>query len=275
RRFLARCSAADAVVFTGKPENATAVAARLTGDPLVLAFGSGPNPVVVGPEADLASVVADVVRVRTYNSGQDCLCPDVVMVHESVADDFVAELASAVRGLRVGRREEFDVEVAPLVYPDAVRDIADFLAAHRGAVRAGGRVRADLGFVEPTLLDLPWDPAFHPPEFFGPVFAVTRYRDVADVRRWASSPEELRRGMYLSHYGEPALTERVLGTAVTLAEQVTLDEENGNAPLGGYGLEAGHARRGAAVVARPLLLSAELGAAGLGPTASGGGREPR
>ncbi|MFD8491829.1 aldehyde dehydrogenase family protein [Amycolatopsis sp. NPDC059657] len=267
RNFLVRCATADAVVFTGRPENAEAVARRLAPDTLLLAFGSGPNPVVAGPQADLPKLIADVVRARTYNSGQDCLCPDVVFAHESVADDLVSGLDEAITRLSVGARTDFGVDVAPLAYDDAVHEIGLFLDKHQDAVRTGGLVDEERGLVQPTLLELRWDPGFHPPEFFGPVFCVMRYRDVADLRRWAKDPVELRRGMYLSRYGEDALTEDVFGTAVVLRDEITLDIENGNAPLGGFGVEASHVRNGRMTVARPLLLSAELGVGGLADTA--------
>ncbi|AXB43298.1 aldehyde dehydrogenase family protein [Amycolatopsis albispora] len=259
RQFVRRCAAADAVVFTGQASNAETVAAQLTANPLFLAFGSGPNPVVAGPKADLARVVSDVLRVRTYNSGQDCLCPDVIFAHESVADDLVSGFEQSIRRLNVGARTEHDVDVAPLVYADAVAEIGSFLHHHRAHVRAGGAVSEETGLVQPTLLDLPWDENFHPPEFFGPVFCVVRYRDLAGLRRWAAKPAEARRGMYLSQYGAEDLTGDVFGTSVVLHEQITLDMENGNEPLGGYGFDASHVRRGATVLARPLLLSAELG----------------
>ncbi len=70
RQFIARCAQTEAVVFNGRPENAREVGASLPHRTLLLAFGSGPNPIVVGPEAELATTARDIVRTRTHNSAR-------------------------------------------------------------------------------------------------------------------------------------------------------------------------------------------------------------
>ncbi|WP_055694222.1 aldehyde dehydrogenase family protein [Streptomyces prasinopilosus] len=267
KQFVARCADSDVVVFNGRPANALAVGDKLPERTVFLAFGSGPNPVVVGAEADVRAVAGDVVRTRMYNSGQDCLCPDVVFAHDSVADDLLTAMSEAVADVPVGARADPTTVVAPLSYPDAVEQAAGYLAGHPGRTVRGGRVDTATGLVAPTVIDLPWDPDFCPPEFFSPVLCVMRYSTGEDVVRWLDSHTERRRGMYVSVYGEDAVREGRSGTSVLLRERTALDAENGNEPLGGYGPEASHVRVGRTVTARPLLLSAELG---MKPDASAG-----
>ncbi|MFF3936695.1 aldehyde dehydrogenase family protein [Streptomyces phaeofaciens] len=277
RQFMARCARSEAVVFNGRPENAQDVGGRLPSRSLLLAFGSGPNPIVVGPDAELATVARDIVRTRTHNSGQDCLCPDVVFAHHTIADDLLTALREALRAVPVGPLTDPATTVGPLCYPDAVRQAAAFLEAHRDRVREGGTTDHRAGLITPTLLDLAWDDSFLPPEFFAPVVCVMRYTGAADVLRWLHTPAERRRGMYVSLYGEPGLHPTPthpslhphpsphpslhprLGTSVALDSRTALDAENGNEPLGGYGPDAGHVRAHGTLTARPLLLSAELG----------------
>ncbi|MFI6013457.1 aldehyde dehydrogenase family protein [Streptomyces sp. NPDC051243] len=271
RQFLARCAESEAVVFNGRPENALDVGARVGRSTLFLAFGSGPNPLVVGPRGDVKQAAEDVVGTRMFNSGQDCLCPDVVLAHDDVADDLVTALREGVETIPVGPLADPHTVVAPLSYPDAVEQAAGFLDAHREYVLTGGRVDTGTGLVEPTVLDLPWDPAFSPPEFFAPIVCVMRYSSGDDVVRWLESPAETRRGMYVSVYGEPALRGDRVGTSVVLRGRTALDAEDGNQPLGGYGWEASHVSLGGRVTPRPLLLSAELGRGRPGST--GGPRD--
>ncbi|MFH8385262.1 aldehyde dehydrogenase family protein [Kitasatospora sp. NPDC018058] len=259
REFLATCAVSDAVVFTGQPDNAATVAGRIPHDALFLGFGSGPNPLVVGPEADLDSACRSVLAARLYNSGQDCLCTDIVFVHRSVARDLVGRLADALSAVRVGDRRDGDTLVAPLVYPDAVEGAAGFLAGHQEFVVRGGHADPDRQVVEPSLLHMPWRGAFHPPEFFSPVVLTMEYDDPRQIERWLRSPEETVRGMYVQVFGEPGLRGPRIGTSVVCTERITFDVEDGNQPFGGYGLQGGHVRRGGTVVSRPLLLSAEVG----------------
>ena len=260
RQFIDRCARSEAVVFNGRPENARDVGRRLPDRTLLLSFGSGPNPIVVGPDADLPVAAADIVRTRTHNSGQDCLCPDVVFAHRTTADDLLAALREAVRAVATGPLTDPATTVGPLCYPDAVRQTAAFLEAHRSHVLEGGHADPATGLVPPTLLSLPWDDGFAPPEFFAPVICVMRYDSAADVARWLCGPAERRRGMYVSLYGEPALHGRPrIGASLVLDARTALDAENGNEPLGGYGPDASHVRTRGTLTARPLLLSAELG----------------
>ncbi|MCX4764963.1 aldehyde dehydrogenase family protein [Streptomyces sp. NBC_01275] len=258
RQFIARCAESEAVVFNGRPENAREVGGRLPDRTLFLSFGSGPNPIVVGRDAVLPVAAQDIVRTRMHNSGQDCLCPDVVFAHDEIADDLLTALREAVRAVPVGPLSDPATTVGPLCYPDAVEQTAEFLAAHRDRIREGGRADRGTGLIRPTLLDLAWDDSFLPPEFFAPVVCVMRYPTGADVVRWLNSPTERRRGMYVSVYGEPALHAPRVGASVTLDARTALDAENGNEPLGGYGPDASHVRHHGALTARPLLLSAEL-----------------
>lgn len=258
RQFTQLCATADAVVFTGQPDNARQVVAAVGAGPRVLAFGSGPNPFVVGPEADVSAAVRDLVSARLYNSGQDCLCPDVTFVHSSVAAEFVEALSAVVSELRVGDRRDPATLVAPIVYPDAVEQAEQFLTEHRRHVRVGGQVRADDGVVEPAVVTLPWIDDFDPPEFFAPVFAVVEYYDAHQLGRWFTSDTERQRGMYASVYGEPDLPHDLIGTTAICRERTTFDIEDGNRPFGGYGVDAGCVHTAEGLVARPLLLSAEL-----------------
>src|SRR5699024_11695698 len=79
----------ELVVFTGAYENAERIRGQLDEDQLFLYFGSGVNPFVVGAEADLDTAVDDLLRIRMYNTGQDCFGPDLVLVDNKVADTFL------------------------------------------------------------------------------------------------------------------------------------------------------------------------------------------
>jgi acyl-CoA reductase-like NAD-dependent aldehyde dehydrogenase len=261
RRFLQTCTKASAVVFTGQFSNSLGIADQLPDDCLFLTLGSGPNPLVVGETADVERVIDDLINARLYNSGQDCLCPDITFVHSSIETEFVDGLADLVSSIEVGDRRSPDTRVAPLVYPDAAAQASGFLRVHADDVVTGGRVDREASIIEPTVLRLPFDPQFHPPELFSPIFPVVAYDDVKDVREWLHSPIERDRGMYLSVYGEETLMGSVIGTSVNCFDQITLDAEDGNRPFGGFGVQASNVRVAGTVAARPLLISKEMACA--------------
>lgn len=258
QRFIRICANVDLAVYTGQYVNGLGVAAKLGPRTRVLLFGSGPNPVVVGPHADLPTASRAIARARLYNSGQDCLCPDVVFVHTSHADRFMEELTAILANVTVGKRTDPQTSVAPLVYDDAVDAAAVFLKEHEDKIVHGGSVNLALRLIEPTIVRLANNADFHPPEQFAPVFVVVPYTDQQYLKEWAESPTELLRGMYLSNFGEPALAGSRLGNAVVCHETTALDAEDGNRPFGGYGLAASSVHHYGRSWAEPLLISEQI-----------------
>jgi acyl-CoA reductase-like NAD-dependent aldehyde dehydrogenase len=257
RAFSHRCNDADLVIFTGRYENSFAVGEMLGRDARLLRFGSGPNPVVVGADADPERAVRDIVAARLYNAGQDCLCPDVIFVHNRVHEAFMACLLDSLVDVALGDRRDPDTLVAPLVYTDAVAGAHAFLAKHAERVRYGGHVDIEDATVTPSVVELPFDASFHPPELFAPVFCVMRYVSARQLEQWLCSPIELERGMYVSIYGEVSLPADTIGTSVVCRERTALDTEDGNLPFGGFGMRASSVVCGGTSIARPLLASNE------------------
>ncbi|MET7338492.1 aldehyde dehydrogenase family protein [Nonomuraea sp. NPDC005650] len=258
REFAAECATGDVTLFSGRPENAGRLAADLPGDVVMLSFGSGPNPIVVGPEADLDVAVRAIVRARMYNSGQDCLSPDIVFVHDRVLAEITGRVEAAVAALNVGERKSPSTDVAALVYPDAAAGAEAFLRRYTSFVRHGGHVQTSANLVEPTLVVFPWTPGFHPPELFAPIVLIMGYPDGAALEQWLNTRVELERGMYLSVFGEPHFSGNRAGTCTVVAGASTFDMEDGNQPFGGYGVAGGSVRFRGVTAGRPLLLSAEM-----------------
>jgi acyl-CoA reductase-like NAD-dependent aldehyde dehydrogenase len=252
------CYQASAVVFTGQPENARSVAAKLPSDQLFLAFGSGPNPLVIGERANPQAALSQAIRGRLYNAGQDCLCSDVIFVNRAIAEPFIDDLVSHVAGVEVLDRDHPEAIVTPLVYQDAVEDAADFIQANSHRVLVGGRVNRNTSVVEPTVIETELSPKFCPPEFFSPVFLVAKYDDWEDVQNWLQTPREIGRGMYLSLLGVPDVSQGIVGTSVVCHGMTPFDVEDGNRPFGGFGTEASAVSNRGEWHGRPLLLSAEI-----------------
>lgn len=255
RVFTGRCEDADVVVFTGRHENGLDIASRLPGVP-VLSHGSGPNPVVVTPSANVARASADALRARLYNVGQDCLCPDVFLVSRDVYDEFRDSLVELLAGLALGDRKDPEAVIAPLVYDDAFEFAAGFIASSGDCVTFGGEVDASSRVIMPTIVEMRRLQDFHPPEFFSPIFCLVPYSTEDEVARWIETPREQARGMYVSVYGESTIgNARVAGTSVVCHDRTGFDGETGNAAFGGYGPEASCVFEDGHLTGQPLLLS--------------------
>jgi acyl-CoA reductase-like NAD-dependent aldehyde dehydrogenase len=258
RNFVEECRTADVIVFTGQYDNALHIASGLGVGPLFLLFGSGPNPLVAGPEADFQIAARTMLTARLYNSGQDCLCSDVMFVHRSMMEPVLGELKLLLDNVRVGDRREPGTLVAPLVYLDAFQSAQRFLEFRRDAVVYSGRDIGDEMYIAPTVLQFPEHEDFHPPELFSPLFCVVPYTDPDFIVEWAESDAERDRGMYMTVFGEPRLPRTCIGTSVVTVDASPLDLENGNQPFGGYGCQASAVWADGNMWGQPLLLSGAI-----------------
>jgi aminobutyraldehyde dehydrogenase len=143
----------------------------------------GKAPVVVFPDANLPAAASALRAAGYWNSGQECGAACRVLVHESVADQFVALLVEEVGTLVVGEPAAGDgVEIGPLVSKAHFDRVTGYLErAKAQGIRAaiGGEALEDDGyFVAPTVLvDVPDGAECSREEIFGPVVTVETFSD--------------------------------------------------------------------------------------------------
>ena len=152
----------------------------------------GHAPFIVFDDADLDAAVQGAVISKYRNAGQTCVCTNRFYVHDKVYDAFVDKLADASRKIKVGNGFEAGVSQGPLIDDDAVAKVAQHIddATAKGAkVVAGGKV-TEGRYVEPTVLaDVTRDMLIAREETFGPVAAVFRFSDEAEVIALANDTE--------------------------------------------------------------------------------------
>ncbi len=152
----------------------------------------GHAPFIVFDDADLNAAVEGAMISKYRNAGQTCVCTNRFYVHDAVYDAFVGKLATASRAIRVGNGFEADVTQGPLIDAAAVEKVMRHIgdATAKGATLVtGGNVREGR-FVEPTVLaNVTRDMLIAREETFGPVAAVLRFEEEAEVVRLANDTE--------------------------------------------------------------------------------------
>ena len=113
---------------------------------------------LVFADADLDRAVAGALWGSFSNCGQVCSAVERIYVEQPLQEAFVEELVRRTRQLRLGRGDELETELGPLVAEERRAHVEELVAdaVGRGAeLRTGGR-RADVGlpgwFYEPTVL---------------------------------------------------------------------------------------------------------------------------
>ncbi|MET8546314.1 succinic semialdehyde dehydrogenase [Kitasatospora sp. NPDC004799] len=242
---------ADYVSFTGSTRTgrdvAQRAAARLVGASLEL---GGKNAMVVLADADLDAAAAGAVRACFSSAGQLCISIERLLVHRSVADEFLERFAARTRALRLGGGLAYGADMGSLV---SVRQLetttrhVDEAVKAGATVVAGGRARPDLGpfFYEPTILDgVTPDMAVCAEETFGPVVSLYRFdTDEEAVAAANSTPyglnssvwtRDLRRGR--------AVAARLRTGTVNVNEAYAAAYGSIGSPMGGMG-DSGLGRR--------------------------------
>ena len=155
----------------------------------------GKAPVIVFDDADLAEVVEAIRVFGYYNSGQDCTAACRVYAGAKVYENFVADLSSAVKNIKVGAQHEAEVEIGPLITERQRSRVASFVERAQMSshiqITTGGKMRAGEGFFyEPTVIAgaLQEDEIVRR-EVFGPVVSVTRFADTEQAIAWANDSD--------------------------------------------------------------------------------------
>lgn len=182
--------AVDMVTFTGS----TAVGKRITQaaagtlKKVALELG-GKNPQVILPDADLENA-ADAVTFGIYfNVGQCCNSSSRILVHEDIAEAFVARVVALSRKVRFGDPLDASTQVGAIVTAEHAAKIDGYVQA---AVAQGARLELGgaplqvegLGpqFYQPTVISgVTPDMAIAREEVFGPVLTVLTFRTLEEA----------------------------------------------------------------------------------------------
>ena len=179
----------DLVFLTGSPSLAkVAMAAQakfLT--PMVLELG-GKSPCIVDKDANLKIAARRIAWGKCLNSGQTCIAPDYLFLHEDIKDAFVDAFKKELAGLYPDGTENSDK------YVHIVREKAfDRLLGYfkDGEIIAGGHYDRDKRWIEPTLLDkVSPDAPVMQEEIFGPIFPILTFRDRSEVVDFVNGREK-------------------------------------------------------------------------------------
>jgi betaine-aldehyde dehydrogenase len=175
----------DYISFTGSTASGRRVVEASAGNlkRLSLELG-GKAATIVFADADLEDALDGALFGITFNQGECCVSGTRLLVEESVADDFLAELVRRAAALRVGDPYDDATDIGALIHPQHLDQVLGFVrqGVEDGAtlLTGGNRLTTegrDAGqFVAPTIFDnVSADARIFQQEIFGPVLSVTRF----------------------------------------------------------------------------------------------------
>lgn len=168
----------DFIFFTGSPAVGkivmAAAAKHLT--PVILELG-GKSPFIVLPDANLDRAVEMLTFGRFSNSGQTCIAPDYVLVHENVKEALLSKLVE-----RIKTSIPHVDSIGKLVSGKQVERLTTMLEQTQGNVVYGGEANVATRHMQATVVDnVDWQDSLMREELFGPVLPVIGFTDIESV----------------------------------------------------------------------------------------------
>jgi len=148
----------------------------------VLELG-GNNAFVILEDANIEKAVATAVNARMQNAGQSCIAAKRFLVHENIAEEFVAKFQVALQNLKTGNPLDKETQISSLARVDLAEEIETQVqkSIQMGATLKCGGNRKE-AFYEPTILTnvTVKMPVFNQ-ETFGPVAAITTFKTIEEA----------------------------------------------------------------------------------------------
>ncbi len=207
----------------------------------------GNAPFIVFEDADLDAAVAGLMLAKFRNAGQACVAANRVFIHDRIYDALLKKLVPVVQALKVGNGLDPSVHIGTLINQAAIKKVTDLV---QDAVRCGAKILhggkvdpSSTNAYQPTLLvEVPAEAKLNREEIFGPVLALHRFQDEAEVIRQANdTPFGLAAYFYSRDIGRVWRVAEALEYGMVSINQGLFSSEV--APFGGI-KESGFGREG-------------------------------
>ncbi|MDT8923366.1 aldehyde dehydrogenase family protein [Pseudomonas taiwanensis] len=143
--------------------------------------GKGAN--IVFEDANIDAAVNGAAWAIFHNQGQACIAGSRLVLHESIADEFLAKFIKLAESIRIGDPLDPNTEMGPLtsaLHRDRVLSYVAVAKEEGGKILTGGRAPAGPGlvdgyYVEPTVVEALPHHRVSQEEVFGPFVTVMRF----------------------------------------------------------------------------------------------------
>ncbi|WP_201511068.1 acetaldehyde dehydrogenase ExaC [Psychrobacter alimentarius] len=150
---------------------------------------------VMDEDDDFLDKAVEGLVMFALNQGEVCTCPSRALVHESIYDEFIKRCIARVEAIKMGNPLDTDTMIGAQASSDQLEKILSYLdiGKKEGAkVLVGGdqaKYDGDLSdgyYVKPTIFEGTNDMRVFQEEIFGPVLAVTTFKDDEEAMKIAN-----------------------------------------------------------------------------------------
>ena len=201
----------------------------------------GKSAFLVFPDCSaLERAAVTVADSMFFNQGESCNAPSRVLVHESIADDFVVRVAARAPLYPPADPLDTATVMGALVDETQLKTVMAYIDAGRAegarCVAGGRRVLTETGgcYIEPTVFDgVANGMKIAREEIFGPVLGVIRFKTEAEAVQLANnSSYGLQASVWSDNIHRAHRVARALRAGTVHVNQY--DEDDITVPFGGY-----------------------------------------
>lgn len=202
--------------------------------------GKGAN--IVFEDANLPAAVGGTAFGIFHNQGQACIAASRLIVHESIAQEFLDRFIALAASIKVGDPKDPSTEMGPLtstMHRDRVLAYIDIARQEGGEVLTGGRAPSDPAlaqgcYVEPTVVRVDPSARVACEEVFGPFMTVHTFSTDEQALAIANSVDYgLGGGLWTSNLSRAHRVARDLRAGMVWIN--SYKRVNPGSPFGGIG----------------------------------------
>ncbi len=184
------------IAFTGSTATGRVIAQAAAGNLLPASLelgGKSPNIFfsdIAKADDGLYDKAIEGLVLFAFNQGEVCTCPSRALIHESIYDQFMERVLKRVAAIKQGNPLDSETMLGAQASKEQLAKILSYLelGKQEGAQVLTGGQQAKLGgdlaggyYVQPTLFKGHNKMRIFQEEIFGPVLAVTTFKDEADA----------------------------------------------------------------------------------------------
>jgi len=201
--------------------------------PVTLELG-GKSPCIIDKDANLSKAAKRVVWGKLLNSGQTCVAPDYLFIHNEVKDEFLKLVVTEFK-LQYGENIKESPDYPRIISKREINRLSKYL--EDGNIYYGGNYDEETLYFEPSILtDVKEDASVLKEEIFGPIFPVITFNNLDEVIRYVNKRDKPLALYYFSEDKnniEKVIRETSSG-GVTINDTI-LHVGTTNLPFGGVG----------------------------------------
>lgn len=184
------------IAFTGSTSTGRVIAQAAANNliPATLELGGkSPNvffPDVMAADDGYLDKAIEGLVLFAFNQGEVCTCPSRALIHESIYDAFMERCLARIAAIKQGNPLDTDTMIGAQASQEQMTKISSYLdlGKQEGAQVLIGGERAHLSgdladgyYIQPTVFKGHNKMRIFQEEIFGPVLAVTTFKDEADA----------------------------------------------------------------------------------------------